>query len=72
LFYDGAHGITDVTNFDVNREFKFEQNYWSTGAELWFDFNFMRLQPLLSGGVRAVYIPDGGLSFEIVIGNIGI
>ena len=72
LFYDIAHGEIDVTNRELNRKLEVDFDYQSFGGELWFDFNIMRLLPLLSGGVRAVYIQDVGLNFEIVIGNIQI
>ncbi len=72
LFYDIAHGETNVINREFNRRLEVDFDYQSFGGELWFDFNFMRLQPLLSGGVRAVYVQDTGLNFEIVIGNIQI
>ena len=72
LFYDYGKGITDVTNFDTGLQWQNEQEYYSMGAELTFDFNFMRALPLLELGVRYFYLPDlnqGG--FEFLIGSFG-
>jgi hypothetical protein len=72
LFYDTGFGETDVTNSGTNLQVKNSFNYNSFGSEVWFDFNVMRLLPLLSGGFRTVYVPDSGWKFEIVFGNIQI
>jgi hypothetical protein len=72
LFYDFGTGQTNVTNFDLNRELKFARSYYSLGAELTFDFNFMRALPLLELGVRYFYLPDLGQSgFEFLVGSFG-
>jgi len=72
LFYDVGFGESDVTNLDTKLQFISSFNYASFGSEIWFDFNVMRLLPLLSGGVRTVYRQDTGWKIEIVIGNIQI
>jgi len=67
IFYDIGFGETSIEGSS-----SIDFNYRSYGTELWFDFNFMRLVPLLSGGVRAVYVEEQGLQFQLVIGNIQI
>lgn len=67
IFYDIGFGETSIEGSG-----SIDFNYRSYGTELWFDFNFMRLVPLLSGGVRAVYVEEQGLQFQLVIGNIQI
>ena len=72
LFYDYGKGVTDVTNFDSGLQWQNEQDYYSVGAELTFDFNFMRALPMLELGVRYFYLPDlnqGG--FEFLVGSFG-
>ena len=72
LFYDYGTGATDVTNFDVGIEVIWEKEYYSLGAELTFDFNFMRALPLLELGVRYFYLPDTGQGgFEFLVGSFG-
>jgi hypothetical protein len=72
LFYDYGYGERIGIDATTGQEFPITREYWSVGAELLFDFNFMRLLPLFDGGIRAVYTPENNLQFEIVIGNIGI
>jgi len=72
LFYDTGFGQTDVINSDTNLRVQSTRDYQSFGSEIWFDFNFMRLLPLLSGGIRTVYTSESGWRAEIVIGNIQI
>ncbi len=72
LFYDYGYGETDVTNLDSKLKSQGSNNYQSFGGEIWFDFNVMRLQPLLNGGFRIVNTPESGVKFEIVLGNIQI
>ena len=71
LFYDIARGESNVINNEFNIMLQDEFIYKSFGGELWFDFNIMRLLPLLSGGVRAVYIQNNW-NFTVVIGSIQI
>ena len=72
LFYDYGNGATNVTNFDLGIRLQTEKEYYSMGAELTFDFNFMRALPLLELGVRYFYLPDTGQNgFEFLIGSFG-
>lgn len=72
LFYDYGTGATDVTNFDIGIRVQSEQEYYSMGAELTFDFNFMRALPMLELGVRYFYLPDTGVNgFEFLVGSFG-
>jgi hypothetical protein len=72
LFFDYAYGQTDVVNNDIGRELRFSRNYYSTGAELTFDFNIMRALPMMELGVRYFYLPDQGKGgFEFLIGSFG-
>lgn len=70
LFFDYGYGEIDIEN--NNSRIQGSKTYRSFGNELWFDFNFMRLLPLLSGGVRTVYVENSGWKVELVIGNIQI
>ena len=72
LFYDTGFGETDVTNSETSLRLQGDKRYRSYGGEIWFDFNVMRLQPLLNGGFRIVNVPGTGVKFEIVLGNIQI
>jgi hypothetical protein len=71
LFYDYGYGKVDIakTGFEP---IQFDKQYFSTGVELTFDFNFMRALPLLELGVRYFYLPDTGENgFEFLIGSFG-
>jgi len=71
LFYDYGYGKVDVsrTGFEP---VQFDEQFYSLGAELTFDFNFMRALPLLELGVRYFYLPDTGQNgFEFLIGSFG-
>ena len=71
FFYDLGYGnVTSVNS--TGQEIDINKNYWSAGVEFKFDFNFMRLLPLLNAGLRTVYTPDSKWNFEVVIGNIQI
>jgi len=76
LFSDYGAGSIDVTNFELQRQLEINEVYNSIGAELTFDFNFMRALPVLELGVRYSYwlnSPDEILpySFELLIGSFG-
>jgi hypothetical protein len=72
LFFDYGFGKTDVINNDRGFRLTDSQNYYSTGVDLTFDFNFMRALPLLELGVRYAYLPDlGELRIEFLIGSFG-
>ena len=80
LFYDYGHGSSNVKNSVVSNvdnkiyELALEanENLFSTGAELTFEFNVMRALPMLELGVRFAYLPDLGESkFEFLIGSLG-
>ena len=71
LFYDYGFGSTTVNN-PLFQPVDFSRQYYSTGMELTFDFNFMRALPILELGVRYSYLPDQGSgSFEFLIGSFG-
>ena len=72
IFYDYGYGNSDVLNNQVGLQFISSQKYQSTGAELTFDFNFMRALPKLELGVRYSYQPTQSESkFEFLIGSFG-
>ncbi len=72
LFFDYGYGNTNVINYDRNLQYTASDTYYSLGAELTFDFNFMRALPLAEMGVRFAYLPDQGqTSFEFVVGSFG-
>jgi peptidoglycan/LPS O-acetylase OafA/YrhL len=72
LFYDIALGKGTLIDSSTGQEFGIDKDYWSLGVEMQFDFNFMRLLPLLNAGIRAVYTPDNAVKFELVLGNLQI
>ena len=74
LFYDYGYGKIDPKrgNTGIQLTEQISDSYYSTGAELTFDFNFMRALPMLELGVRYYYLPDqrtGG--FEFLVGSFG-
>jgi hypothetical protein len=71
LFYDYGYGKVDITRSGF-QPIQYDEQYFSTGVELTFDFNFMRALPLLELGVRYFYLPDTGENgFEFLIGSFG-
>ncbi|MEN8247613.1 MAG: hypothetical protein ABFS32_01670 [Bacteroidota bacterium] len=69
LYYDYGYGVTDIDESGYTPYFN-ERQYYSTGAELTFDFNFMRALPRLEMGVRYAYwLETGKSSWELLIGS---
>ena len=62
FFGDYAYGFTSLPDF----KFFTNQSYYSTGAELRFDFNVMRFLPNIEMGVRYSYGFDQGDRFELI------
>jgi len=74
VFYDFGKGFQNRINESNTGLSAPERSkiYYSTGAELSVDFNFMRALPMLELGVRYSYLPDLGTSnFEFLIGSFG-
>jgi hypothetical protein len=74
LFYDSGFGTTYVTRQQGNQLIGIDRQryYTSVGAEIRFDFNFMRLLQELELGVRFVYaVQTESPQVQLIIGDLG-